>query len=57
MASEPRRISKIEVNFELPASVTEKNKIILERTANTCPVHYSLHPDIEKVITFNWTKE
>lgn len=57
MASEPRRISKIEVNFELPASVSEKNKIILERTANTCPIHYSLHPDIEKVITFNWTKE
>ena len=57
MASEPRRISKIEVNFELPASVSEKNKTILERTANTCPIHYSLHPDIEKVITFNWTKE
>lgn len=57
MASEPRRISKIEVNFELPVSVSDKNKAILERTANTCPVHYSLHPDIEKVITFNWAKE
>jgi len=57
MASEPRRISKIEVNFELPASVSEKNRTILERTANTCPVHYSLHPDIEKLITFNWIKE
>lgn len=57
MASEPRRISKIEVNFKLPASVVEKDKTILERTASTCPVHYSLHPDIEKVITFNWIKE
>ncbi|WP_350290808.1 OsmC family protein [uncultured Croceitalea sp.] len=56
MAADPRRISKIEVDFELPASVSEKNRTILERTANTCPVHYSLHPDIEKVVTFNWTK-
>ncbi|GMN09438.1 OsmC family protein [Croceitalea sp. MTPC9] len=57
MASDPRRISKIEVNFELPFSVSEKDRTILERTANTCPVHYSLHPDIEKVVTFNWTKK
>ena len=57
MAADPRRISKIEINFQLPASVSEKNKTILERTANNCPVHYSLHPDIEKVITFNWASE
>ncbi|WP_394970745.1 OsmC family protein [uncultured Croceitalea sp.] len=57
MASDPRRISKIEVEFELPALVSEKNKAILERTANTCPVHYSLHPEIEKIVTFNWIKE
>jgi len=57
MASEPRRISKIEVDFQLPASVSEKDRTILERTANSCPVHYSLHPEIEKVITFNWTKK
>ncbi|EIJ37189.1 OsmC family protein [Galbibacter orientalis] len=50
----PRRISKIEVVFDIPAHVDEKTRKILEKTANTCPVHYSLHPDIEKVITFNW---
>ncbi|RFN57719.1 OsmC family protein [Marixanthomonas ophiurae] len=54
MASNPRRISKIEVIFNLPVIIEEKNKQILEKTANTCPVHHSLHPDIEKVITFNW---
>jgi hypothetical protein len=26
----------------------------LERIANTCPVMYSLHPDIEVKVTFNW---
>ncbi|WP_350285240.1 OsmC family protein [uncultured Croceitalea sp.] len=56
MASGPRRIAKIEVSFELPEHTGQKERTILERTANTCPVHYSLHPDIEKVITFNWTK-
>ena len=56
MASNPRRISKIEVNLELPSDISEKNRTLLERAGNTCPIHYSLHPDIEKVITFNWTK-
>ena len=54
MASDPRRIYKIEVTLDIPVEVDEKSRIILERTANTCPVHYSLHPDIENDITFNW---
>ncbi|MEX0273763.1 MAG: OsmC family protein [Flavobacteriaceae bacterium] len=54
MAANPRRISKIEVTFSLPATVADKHRKILENTANTCPVHYSLHPDIEKTIQFNW---
>ncbi|MBU2996585.1 OsmC family protein [Cellulophaga baltica] len=54
MATNPRRISKIEVELHLPTEVSDKDKKILEHTANTCPVHYSLHPDIEKVISFNW---
>jgi len=54
MQAEPRKISKIEVVFEMAISADEKTKTILERTANTCPVHLSLHPDIEKIISFNW---
>ena len=54
MASDPRRISKIEVVLEFPFEADNKTRKILERIANTCPVHYSLHPDIEKDITFNW---
>lgn len=54
MAANPRRISKIEVNFEMPSGIDEKSQKILERVANTCPVHYSLHPDIEKNVVFNW---
>lgn len=56
MAVNPRRISKIEVTLELPAEVSEKHREILEHAALTCPVYYSLHPDIEKVIEFYWSK-
>ncbi|WP_343486784.1 OsmC family protein [Allomuricauda sp. d1] len=56
MATDPRRIAKIEVTLELPADISEKHRKILVHTANTCPVHYSLHPDIEKLIDFRWTK-
>lgn len=54
MAADPRRIGKIDVDLKLPSAISEKDRKILVHTANTCPVHYSLHPDIEKVITFNW---
>ncbi len=54
MQSEPRRISKITIVLNLSISVDNKSKIILERAAMTCPVFLSLHPEIEKDITFNW---
>lgn len=54
MAANPRRISRIEINFYLPSNLQEKEKSILENAAKTCPVIYSLHPDIEKDIRFNY---
>ena len=54
MAAEPRRISEIHVNFNMNLAADEKTKTILERTARTCPVFYSLHPDIKKEISFVW---
>lgn len=54
MAAEPRRISKIEVILNLPGGIDEKSRKILENTGRTCPVLQSLHPDIDKVIEFNW---
>ncbi len=54
MAASPRRISKIEVEVHLPKSISEKNRKILEHTADTCPVHHSLHPDIERIISYHW---
>lgn len=53
MQSDPRKISKIEIAFDLPAQ-DDKTQTILERAALTCPVFLSLHPDIEKAVTFGW---
>ncbi|MGB3344142.1 MAG: OsmC family protein [Aequorivita sp.] len=54
MAADPRRISKIEVILNFPSGIDEKSRKILENTGRTCPVMQSLHPNIEKVIVFNW---
>jgi uncharacterized OsmC-like protein len=48
MQSDPRRISKIDVKVSFPTSLTlnDKEKIILQRTGDNCPVVKSLHPDL-----------
>jgi len=56
MGTEPRRITEIHVAFNMNLVADGKTKTILERTAMTCPVFYSLHPDIKKEIVFNWKK-
>jgi uncharacterized OsmC-like protein len=54
MKSDPRRIGKIDVKIDFKAVVDEKTKTILERVGHTCPVHRSLHPDVEMNIVYNW---
>ena len=54
MAADPRRISRIQVVLSFPFKADEKHRKILEHTARTCPVLFSLHTDIEKDISFNW---
>lgn len=54
MQAEPRKIAKIIIVFYMNLVANDKTKSILERAAMTCPVLLSLHPDIEKEVTFNW---
>ena len=54
MGTEPRRITEIHITFNFSIHPDDKIKTILERTAMTCPVFFSLHPEIKKEITFNW---
>ncbi|WBA40843.1 OsmC family protein [Hymenobacter canadensis] len=52
MAAEPRRIRQIDVHFRLPATLSEKERTILENAARTCPVALSLNPEIEQDVQF-----
>lgn len=54
MFSDPRRVGKIEVSITLPANGSERDRKVLEKTGNNCPVIKSLHPDIELLINYNW---
>ena len=55
MASDPRRIIRLEVIIDMPdKSYSDKQKKILEKAAYYCPVKNSLHPDLEEIIHINW---
>ena len=50
----PRRIAKLPVVVRIHGNFDERIRTVLERAAHTCPVHQSLHADIEKPIEFHW---
>lgn len=50
----PRRIYSLPVVVWMPKRLSPEAMIMLENSAATCPVHRSLHPDIEAPIVFNW---
>lgn len=56
MKADPRRVGGINLTFHFPQSAVadEKQRQIIERCAHTCPVFYSIHPDIELNIGFQW---
>lgn len=55
MTSEPpRRIAKLEVDIDVPHAVSSADRVTLEKVALNCPVALSLHPELEKVVSFHW---
>lgn len=50
----PRRIAQIDVTFRLPASLSPADRTLLERSAHTCPVTLSLHPDVKQNVVFEY---
>lgn len=56
MASDPRRIAKIEASIHIKVSqnASERDKEGLQRIVKSCPVSKSLHPDIEQNIELFW---
>jgi putative redox protein len=50
----PRRIARLATVIEIPLPADHPDRELLERSALTCPVHQSLHPEIEKPLDFRW---
>jgi putative redox protein len=58
MASDPRRVSEIIVEFKMPEnSFSDKEKKILENAAYTCPVAKSLSSELKQTVIFNYPKK
>lgn len=55
MLHDPRRVGKVEVTLDLPSlNLDEKDRLVLERTGDNCPVMKSLHPELVVAVTYNW---
>jgi putative redox protein len=51
---QPRRIKRLELDLTLPLPDTHPERKLLESAARGCPVHHSLHPEIEVVMNWFW---
>ncbi|MDR1681701.1 MAG: OsmC family protein [Prevotellaceae bacterium] len=55
MADNPRRVAKITVVITMPPNnYSSRERRIIEAVPGNCPVGHSLHPDIEKEVTFRF---
>jgi len=55
MADKPRRVAEIIIELHFPPNnFSEKERKILEKCGDECPVAQSLHPDVKQTIIYNW---
>lgn len=54
MNASPRRIGRLPVVVTLSASVPVEMRARLEAAGNACPVHASLHPDVDAPIEYRY---
>ena len=54
MTAAPRRIGYLPLTVHLPASIAGEIRPDLEHIAHTCPIHASLHPDVDAPMTFHY---
>lgn len=55
MRNDPRRISGIDLHFQIPENLVNLdpvNRELLKQTGITCPVQLSIHPEIE--VSVDW---
>jgi len=51
----PRRIASLRTRITIPLPAEHPQRALLEQAAHTCPVHKSLHPDIDAPVEFVWS--
>ena len=56
MTAAPRRIGRLATTIHIPQALDEETRTKLERAAHTCPVHRSLHSDVDAPITIHWAE-
>ena len=54
MSTAPRRIGALEVVISVPHDMDERQRAVLEKAALSCPVHASLHPEVDLPVRFEW---
>ena len=50
----PRRIVRLPITIKMPLPADHPERPMLETAARSCPVHQSVHPDIDKPIHWVW---
>jgi putative redox protein len=51
----PRRIAALRTRISIPLPADHPQRSLLERAALACPVHQSIHPEIDAAVEFTWT--
>jgi uncharacterized OsmC-like protein len=55
MAANPRRISQIDLDLQMPLGIAEKYRSKVEEIARTCPVQFSINPGIKVVLKIRYS--
>jgi len=50
----PRRIASLKTRITVPLPGDHQHRPLLEQAALTCPVHKSLHPEIDADVELVW---
>ncbi len=57
MIADPRRrVRRVGLTFDLPASADAAHRPALEEVARKCPVRLGVHPDVDVDLRFRWDR-
>lgn len=54
MLADPRRVGALPIVIDMPAGLAPDQRARLERVATHCPVHHTLHPDVDTPVRFEY---